>query len=183
VVATRVGYAGGSMQRPTYHRVGDHLEAVEVLYDPRRVTYEELLAFFWATHPTTGLPSPSRVREAVLVGGDEQRRLALASRRQVARREGQPLSTQVLPLGTFWPAEPMHQKFNLQRAAPRLVDEQADGHGGRLAFLASPLAARLNAYAGGFAGERTLREAAAALGTTPEALRRRLRPTEGETPP
>jgi peptide methionine sulfoxide reductase MsrA len=174
VVATRTGYAGGTLAEPRYHLVGDHLEAVEVTYDPARTSYEDLLAVFWASHPTAGAPGPSRTREAALYAGEGQRRLALDSRRAVARRTGERVSSAVLPLGSFWPAEEMHQKSHLQRLAPGLVAELATRHGGLDAFLASTAAARLNSYLGGFAGETALAEAAAELGLNPAELRRRL---------
>ena len=175
MVATRTGYAGGTLADPRYHLVGDHLEAVEVTYDPARISYEELLAVFWSSHPSAVGPGPSRTREAVLWADGEQRRLALASRRDAARREGEPVSTAVLPLGRFWPAEPMHQKFHLQRLAPRLVEEAAPSFGGLDALLATTAAARLNAWLGGFRNEAAIDEAAFELGLDPATLRARLR--------
>lgn len=174
MVATRVGYAGGSSAAPDYHHPGDHRETVEVAYDPRRTTYRQLLAAFWAAHPAVGPAGPLRTREAVLYADDGQRREALASRRIVARAAGEPVSTGVLPVGRFWPAEAVNQKANLQRRAPDLVRQLAPRHGGRDAFLASSVAAGLNAYAGGFAGEEALREAAAELGVPVAELAARL---------
>ena len=175
MVATRTGYAGGTVPEPRYHLVGDHLEAVEVTYDPARIGYEQLLAVFWASHPTAGAAGPSRTREAALWADEDQHRLALASRRVAARRAGEPVSTAVRPLERFWPAEPMHQKFHLQRLAPGLVAELAPRLGGVDALLATTGAARLNGWLGGFGGDATLAEAAAELGLDPLELRRRLR--------
>jgi peptide-methionine (S)-S-oxide reductase len=175
VVATRTGYAGGRVPEPRYHLVGDHLEAVEVIYDPARLGYEDLLAVFWASHPTAGAAGPSRTREGALWADEHQHRLALASRRSVARRAGEPVSTAVRRLERFWPAEPMHQKFHLQRLAPGLVAELAPRFGGVDALLATTGAARLNAWLGGFGGDPTLAAAAAELDLEPSELRRRLR--------
>ena len=163
------------MPEPRYHLVGDHLEAVEVTYDPARIGYEELLAVFWASHPTAGAEGPSRTREAALWADEEQHRLALASRRAVARRAGERVGTAVRPLERFWPAESMHQKFHLQRLAPGLVAELAPRFGGVDALLATPGAARLNAWLGGFGDDASLARAAAELGLDPVELRRRLR--------
>jgi peptide-methionine (S)-S-oxide reductase len=174
VVATRAGYAGGTVAEPRYHLVGDHFEAVEVTYDPTRIGYEELLEVFWSTHPTAGKAGPSRTREAALYAGGAQCRLALASRRALARRSGERVSTAVEPLGRFWPAEPMHQKAHLQRLAPSLVAELAPSHGGVDALLATTAAARLNAWLGGFAGDEAVDEAAGELGLDAGELRRRL---------
>ena len=170
-----MGYAGGTRDRPAYHEIGDHMEAVEVLYDPSVVGYDDLLAAFWSSHPATLAAGPSRVRSAVLYDGDAQREPALRSRRAVARAAGEPATTAVAALGVFWPAEAPHQKAHLQRLAPALVDELALAHGGREAFLASRAAARLNAWLGGFGGDAALAAAAAELGLEPLELRRRLR--------
>ncbi len=113
-----------------------------------------------------------RTREAALYADEAQRRAGLASRNAVARAAGEPLSTDVLPLRHFWPAERINQKANLQRLAPALVRDLAVRAGGRDAFLASPAAAHLNAYAGGFASDEALSAAAEELGLTAAELRR-----------
>ena len=174
MVATRVGYAGGTTAAPDYHHTGDHHESVEVAYDPARTSYRELLAAFWAAHPAVGTPGPVRTREAALYADEAQRREASASRRAVAHAAGERVITAVVPVGRFWPAEPVNQKANLQRMAPDLVRQLAARHGGREAFLASPAAARLNAYVGGFAGDEAVEEAARELGVPTAALRARL---------
>jgi len=174
VVATRVGYAGGTTAMPDYHHMGDHRESVEVTYDPARTSYERLLASFWAAHPAVGPAGPMRTREAVLFAADDQRRAALASRRRVARVAGEPVRTEVIPVGTFHAAEPMNQKANLQRLAPDLVRQLAARTGGRERFLASPAAALLNAYAGGFAGDEALDAAARELGLSAAELASRI---------
>ncbi len=174
MVSTRVGYAGGTSSTPDYHHIGDHRESVQVVYDPARTSYARLLTTFWASHPAVGGEGPLRTREAVLYGDDAQRRQALDSRRRVAHAAGEPVLTGVLPVGQFWPAEPWNQKGNLQREAPDLVRQLAARYGGRDAFLASTAAARLNAYAGGFAGKEALAAAAAELGIPAAELAARL---------
>jgi len=174
VVGTRVGYAGGTTPAPDYHHTGDHHESVEVAYDPARTSYRDLLAAFWAAHPAVGLPGPMRTREVVLYAGEAQRREAVASRRAVAHTAGERVSTGIEPVGRFWSAEPVNQKATLQRLAPDLVRQLAARHGGRDAFLASPAAARLNAYAGGFAGDEALQDAARELSVPAAELAARL---------
>jgi len=53
VVRTRVGYAGGATENPTYHHLGDHTETIQIEYDPARISYQELLDAFWAGHKPT----------------------------------------------------------------------------------------------------------------------------------
>jgi hypothetical protein len=115
-----------------------------------------------------------RTREAVLYEADEQRRAALVSRRRVAHVAGEAVTTEVIPVGTFHPAEPMNQKANLQRLAPDLVRQLAARAGGRELFLASPAAAHLNAYAGGFAGDEAIDAAARELGLPAAELASRI---------
>lgn len=171
MLATRTGYTGGSLPDPTYHRIGDHAEAVEVTFDPGRISYEELLEVFWGSHPAALEPGPTRVATAVFYRGPEQRRAAEASRRRVAARIGEKVHTRVAPAGPFWPAEPRHQKFTLRRLAPGLVAEETARDPD---FLAGTAAARLNGWLHGFGGEAALAAAARELATTPAELAQRL---------
>lgn len=174
MLATRTGYAGGELQNPTYHHLGDHREAVEVTFDLRRISYRELLDEYWRSFPVSIPPGPSRTRTAVFPRGEAQRRVAEASKRRLRREIGERIPTEILPDADFWPAERMHQKFHLQRVHPELFGELAAGDVD--AFLATTAATRLNAWVSGFAGEAALAEAARELGW--DARRRRL----GDTP-
>ena len=113
------------------------------------------------------------MRTAVLARGERQLAVAEASKRRLRRRSGERVSTEIVADGSFWPAERLHQKFNLQRVHPELVRELAAGSD-LDAFLASTAAARLNAYVSGFADETALEEAARQVGWEAEDLRRRL---------
>jgi peptide-methionine (S)-S-oxide reductase len=150
------------------------MEAVEVTFDPRRISYEELLDVFWGMFPANVPPGPSRVRTAVLPRGEAQRAAAAASKRRLGRRLRDRVYTEIVPAAAFWPAERMHQKFNLQRVHPELVRELAAPWPDADAFLESTAAARLNAWVSGFADDDALAEAAAETGWTVEDLRRRL---------
>lgn len=172
MLATRVGYAGGELAEPSYHEIGDHMEAVEVTFDPERVSYDELLDVFWGMFPANIPPGPSRVRTAVLTSGETQREAAAASKRRLRRALKDRIYTDVRAGAEFWPAERMHQKFHLQRVYPDLVEELARGDVD--AFLASTAASRLNAWVSGFADDAALEEAARELGWEVDALRARL---------
>jgi peptide-methionine (S)-S-oxide reductase len=126
VVATAVGYSGGSRQNPSYedvctHATG-HAEAVLVEFDPDRVGYAELLEFFWQTHdPTSGdRQGPDRgnqYRSAIFTFGPEQLAEALASRAEEQKHLAEPITTQIAPAGQFWVAEDYHQQWDEKHGA------------------------------------------------------------------
>jgi peptide-methionine (S)-S-oxide reductase len=122
VTDTAVGYAGGHTDNPTYEEVctgrTGHAEAVEVTYDPARVSYEDLLKVFWAIHdPTTanrqGPDVGTQYRSAIFVHDEAQRAAAEATRdaEQRARHDGRKIVTEIVSAGPFWRAEDYHQCF------------------------------------------------------------------------
>jgi peptide-methionine (S)-S-oxide reductase len=122
VRSTRVGYTGGSVPNPTYeavcsHRTG-HAEAVEVDYDPERVSYDTLLTVFWDEHDPTqrdrqGPDVGSQYRSAVFVHDAQQEAAAVASKEQLAHsgRYKRPIVTEITPAPTFYAAEDYHQQY------------------------------------------------------------------------
>jgi peptide-methionine (S)-S-oxide reductase len=120
VIRTMVGYAGGSVQQPTYKQVcrgrTGHAEAVQVDYDPDVISYEDLLTTFWSTHnPTTrnrqGWDIGSQYRSAIFTQGEAQRTAALASRDAQQSGRKREIVTQIVPAERFWPAEDYHQQY------------------------------------------------------------------------
>jgi len=134
VTGTRVGYAGGTVDNPTYKEVcrdnTGHAEVVEVTYDPKKVPYEQLLAVFWAEHDPTqvnrqGPDVGSQYRSAIFTHDDAQRAAAEASREQVQARLGRAVVTSVEDAPPFWEAEDYHQQYlekrGLSSCTPRLA--------------------------------------------------------------
>jgi peptide-methionine (S)-S-oxide reductase len=122
VTATRVGYTGGHTQNPTYREVcGDgtgHAEAVEVDFDPAKVSYNDLLKVFWENHDPTqvnrqGPDWGSQYRTAIFFHSPEQQKQALASKEALekAHRYSKPIATQIVPAVEFFPAEDYHQQY------------------------------------------------------------------------
>ncbi len=116
------GYTGGEEVNPTYQEVSSgrtgHLEAVEVIYDPARVSYETLLAVFWRqVDPTDGggqfVDRGPQYRTAIFTHDEEQRRLAERSKEEMARsgRFDGPIVTEIIPAGPFYRAEEYHQDY------------------------------------------------------------------------
>lgn len=149
-------------------------------FDPRRISYDELLRVFWNGQPIQIPPDPNpRVHLAVLPIGEVQRAAAERDKKRLSRRNGK-IYVEILPEPTFWPAERMHQKFYFQRGRHDLIERLAQGFepidlggtelSGIDAFLASTAAARLNAWSTPFGDEEDLRQAAELLGVEPGEL-------------
>lgn len=123
VVATEVGYTGGTVPYPTYEQVcsGEtgHAEAVRVTFDPRVVTYDQLLSIFWEIHDPTqvnrqGPDIGTNYRSAIFYHSPTQQAAAEASRDRLAksgRYGGRPIATGIYPASRFWKAEEYHQQY------------------------------------------------------------------------
>jgi peptide-methionine (S)-S-oxide reductase len=121
VVATAVGYTGGTVNAPSYEEVSSHgsghAESVLVEFDPKKVSYQALLEIFWNSHdPTTrdrqGPDSGSQYRSAIFTFTPEQLRAALASRDSEQQRLVQPITTEIRMAEPFWIAEAYHQQWD-----------------------------------------------------------------------
>ena len=121
VLRTRVGYSGGSTPNATYRNHGHHAEAVEIIFDPARISYRKLLEFFFQLHdPSTldrqGNDHGASYRSAIFYTSDEQRRIAEDTIADVDESGLWPgkVVTEVAPAGDFWEAEPEHQDYLLK---------------------------------------------------------------------
>lgn len=122
VTGTRVGYTGGRLPNPTYEQVCSdatgHAEAVEVEYDPSRVSYSDLLNVFWENHDPTqrnrqGPDVGSQYRSAIFWHDEEQRRAAEQSKaaEQASGRHSRPIVTEIVQAVPFYEAEDYHQQY------------------------------------------------------------------------
>ncbi|MFZ5556692.1 MAG: peptide-methionine (S)-S-oxide reductase MsrA [Pseudomonadota bacterium] len=122
VVSTTSGYIGGQTRNPTYEQVSagrtGHAEAVLVVYDPKKVSYERLLEVYWhSIDPTTPnaqfCDAGSQYRSAIFYHNDEQRRLAEASKEKLERNKPfkAPIVTEIVPAKEFFAAEDYHQDY------------------------------------------------------------------------
>jgi peptide-methionine (S)-S-oxide reductase len=118
VISTRVGYSGGDVQNATYRNHGTHAEAIEILFDPAKLSFRQLLEFFFQIHdPTTpnrqGNDRGPSYRSAIYYTSDEQKRIAAETIAAVNASGLWPgkVVTEVAPVGDFWEAEPEHQDY------------------------------------------------------------------------
>ncbi len=148
MISTRVGYAGGSKKNPTYRDLGDHTETVQVEFDPRLVTYQDLLEVFWKSHDPT-VPRSSQYRSLILFHNQKQKRLAMESREREQSRRGEIITTVIAPFTESFPAEAYHQKYWL-RQVPEVMDELKSLFSSDEDLVVSTAAARLNGYLGGY---------------------------------
>src|SRR3954453_18154303 len=122
VISAVSGYTAGNVKNPSYEQVSSgrtgHTEAVEVTFDPAKVSYEKLLDVFWVNHDPTVTnrqfcDSGTQYRPGIFYHGEEQKRLAEASKAkwEKAKPFKQPILTPIVPAGEFWRAESYHQDF------------------------------------------------------------------------
>ncbi|VGO21393.1 peptide-methionine (S)-S-oxide reductase MsrA [Pontiella sulfatireligans] len=120
VIDTTVGYTGGKTENPTYKEIcykeTGHAEAIEIVYDPAKIAYEELLAYFWRLHdPTTmnrqGPDVGTQYRSAVFYYSPEQKATAEKIKADSQKKWKKPIVTEITEGGVFYPAETYHQDY------------------------------------------------------------------------
>jgi peptide-methionine (S)-S-oxide reductase len=122
VAKTTVGYLGGHLENPTYKQVCSentgHAEVVQIVYDPTKVSYDQLLDLFWKMHnPTTlnrqGPDIGTQYRSAIFYHSEEQKAQAQVSKKQLqsSSRYNLPIVTEITKASVFYPAEEYHQEY------------------------------------------------------------------------
>lgn len=118
VLTTRVGYTGGDVPNATYRNHGTHAEGIEIVFDPKQISYRQILEFFFQIHdPTTknrqGNDIGTSYRSAIFYLDDEQKHVAEQTAADVDASGLWPgkVATEIAPAGPFWEAEPEHQDY------------------------------------------------------------------------
>jgi peptide-methionine (S)-S-oxide reductase len=126
VIETQVGYTGGKKENPNYVLVctglTGHAEAVKIMYDPKKISYNKLLDIFWENHnPTTlnrqGWDIGTQYRSAIFYTNDSQKKIAEQSLKKLSNsgKFKNPIVTQIVPAKGFYPAEEYHQKYLMKK--------------------------------------------------------------------
>ena len=163
VIRTRVGYGGGEAENPDYGNIGDHTETVQVDFDPKRISYEDLLTFFWQRHRPGQRAWSRQYMNAVFYHDEQQKMAALDSRAKMEEMTGRTVRTRVLPLKSFTLAEDYHQKYLLRRDID-LMRQLKRIYPTLMGLVNSTAAARLNGYVGGYGNRLQLEREVGQLG-------------------
>ena len=192
VIEVVSGYIGGHTENPTYHEVSlggtGHAEAVQVLYDPDKISYPDLLDIFWRhVDPTDGggqfVDRGSQYRPAIFYHNAEQKRLAEASRQDLERSGvfDEPIATEIVEFTQFYPAEDYQQKYYRKNALRYQMYRQ---HSGRDQFLTKTWGSRVDAGAAKKKGDsRYARPSEAVLREKLTPLQYKVTQEEGTEPP
>lgn len=150
VVRTRVGYAGGSTPNPTYRNIGDHIETIQVDFDPKKITYKQILGIFWSNHKPTRTAWKRQYASALFFENHQQEQLARNTRGEIASKLDEKVQTEIISLDKFYLAEMYHQKYHLQ-GYEALIAEYRDIYPNMNDIVNSTSAAGVNGYIGGYA--------------------------------
>lgn len=168
MIRTRVGYAGGVMKDPGYHDLGDHSEAVQIDFDPSRISYGDLVDVFWKGHDPARGSWSRQYRAAIFYHGEEQRKLAEETRDHLASATGHRIFTAIEPYAGFYLAEDYHQKHSL-RLFSDLMAEFRTIYPNLKDLINSTAVSRVNGYLGGYGRCESLQKEIEGLGLSPGA--------------
>lgn len=174
MIRTRVGYAGGTTPSPTYRKIGDHAETLQVDYDPRLISYEKLLAVFFDTHNACHKAWSRQYMSAIWTHDAAQLKAAKAAAAIHAKAAGRAVATEIKPLVKFTRAEDYHQKYRL-RSRDWLFRELSARLGASDGLTDSTAAMRLNAWLSGYGDAKQIERELPQIGL-PEELRSKLQP-------
>lgn len=175
-----MGYAGGRKGNPAYLSLGDHSEAIQIDYDPEKVSYEELLRVFWDGHDPKSQPWSRQYRNILFFHNEEQKELALKSRQRLEAKTGQKVTTEIVAFESFHQAEDYHQKHTLQRY-PNLIEEFRAIYPAFEDFVNSTAVARINGYMAGYGSCESLKREIGGFGLSEAAMDYILEATCGKT--
>ncbi|RAK09315.1 peptide methionine sulfoxide reductase msrA/msrB [Halanaerobium saccharolyticum] len=151
VIRTRVGYAGGTTERPTYQMIGDHTETIEIDYNPEVISYRELVKIFFEIHDPYSPAYSKQYASLILYQNKKQQETALEVSQELEVESGREIQTVIKELEHFYLAEDYHQKYRLQQQRDfknHYLDQMSMKE-----FINSPAVTKANGYLAG-SGER-----------------------------
>ncbi|MFW5897931.1 MAG: peptide-methionine (R)-S-oxide reductase MsrB [Halanaerobium sp.] len=172
VVRTRVGYAGGTTENPTYEMIGDHTETIEIDYDPEVISYRELLEIFFDSHNPYSQAYSRQYASLILYNNSEQEETARAVKEELEAESGREIKTEIKELDRFYLAEDYHQKFRLQQQVAfrdHYLDQMSMQE-----FINSPAVTKVSGYITGNGERDNIIQNIGELGLTTELQERLL---------
>jgi peptide-methionine (S)-S-oxide reductase len=163
VVRTQVGYAGGRQPHPTYYDLGDHIETVQIEFDPKVTSYQQLLDIFWRSHNPHKPGWLRQYMSAIFYHSNAQENLARETLEREFKRTNREICTEIMPYTKFNMAEGYHQKYHLRQYRD-LVKEYIKIYPDENDFIHSTSAARVNGYVAGYGNLTNLYEEIESLG-------------------
>lgn len=149
VVRTRVGYSGGTTPNPTYHNIGDHIETIQIDYDPNKITYEQILEVFWNGHKPSRTVWKRQYASALFFHNEHQQKFARETKDSMSSQLGEKVKTELIAFSKFYMAEMYHQKYHLQ-GYEKLMEEYRMIYPSLGDIVNSTSVARVNGYIGGY---------------------------------
>jgi len=170
VYRTRVGYAGGTTDNPTYYSIGDHTETVQIDYNPEETSYENLLEIFWRGHAPYLSSYSKQYKSMILFHNEEQREVAENFIKNKELEDKMNATTEVYKFEKFYMAEDYHQKYLLKQIVT-VTDELEKYYPNHDDFVNSTAVARANGYLYGESNEELYKEERSLLGLSEHALK------------
>ena len=150
VIRTRVGYAGGTTESPTYKTMADHTETVEIDFDPTTISFEEILLHFWRNHyPNRDQYKGQQYVSSLRYHNEQQLQIIDQVKMKMEQELGEPIETEITLLEHFTLAEQRHQKYYLKRY-PKALGQLELFYSSEESLVDSTFAARLNGFVKGF---------------------------------
>ena len=149
VVRTRVGYAGGTTPDPNYHNIGDHIETIQIDFDPKKISYEQIVEEFWNGHKPSRTVWKRQYASALFFHDEHQEKIAREGRAKLSSELGEEIRTELIPFTKFYMAEMYHQKYHLQ-GYEGLIAEYRAIYPSLGDIVNSTSFARVNGYIGGY---------------------------------
>ena len=118
ILNTIVGYTGGTTKNPTYTTIGDHTETIEIMFDPKIISYEQLLKYFLNEHDPTE-EQKTQYKSIIFYHSAEQKELAESAKKKYEEKIKKPVYTEIKEATTFYPAEEYHQHYTAKARKER----------------------------------------------------------------
>lgn len=169
IVRTRVGYAGGKLGNPSYMNIGDHIETLQVDFDPQIIRFDEIAGIFWNSHNPFEPYWKRQYANAIYYHNKEQKEILERQIDSIVISTGKPVKTEIIEFEKFYNAENYHQKYHLQ-CVNLLIREYRNIFGNIEDFVNSTSAARVNGYVRGYGKVEDFDRNLIILGISEESL-------------